>query len=179
LDDTDHDSGNTAEDGEQEPLFKWETLAEVAPYALHSRPSVPGTLCEVELASGPRIRVWRGEDRRAYFCHGLTFGGTSAPGGAVSPFSGLAVVTILQNHYRLIDPESGARAGDSLVWRAPGGNTPHSAILLDPVVLPGKAYLDYASKLQTKNGIEPETTMTLLELIEDYYGETYTVYRRK
>jgi hypothetical protein len=166
------------ERAEREPLFKWETLREIRPYTLPYRTPVPGRTCEVELTSGAKVRVWRGDDRQSYFCHGLTFGGKEAPGGPISPFSGQDVVIIVQNHYRRVDPESDGAAGDILVWQAPDGGTPHSAILLDAVIAPGTTQLDYSSKLVTKNGIEPETVMTLEQLITDYYGETYNVYRR-
>lgn len=160
-------------------IFKWETLEEVAPHDLHYEPPIPGKMYKVELASGETVRVWRGDDLLSYFCHGLTFGGKNAPGGPVSPYSGEEVNTILQNEYVPVQPESSAVAGDILVWHDPDGNTPHSAILDQPVVSPGTAFLDYESKLVTKNGKEPETVMTLEQLIEDYYGESYRVYRRK
>jgi hypothetical protein len=174
-----HDPDKPAEAAPGEPLFKWETLKELGPHTLNYKTPIPGRSYQIELTTGHTVQVWRGEDCQMYFCHGLTFGGKDAPGGPVSPFSGSDVATILLHHYRTVDPESGAMAGDVLVWRAPDGNTPHSAILLEPVVAPGRDYLDYASTLRTKNGIEAETTMTLEELITDYYGETYTVYRRK
>jgi hypothetical protein len=129
--------------------------------------------------SGVTIEVWRAEDRATYFCHGLTFGGTEAPGGPVSPFSGAHVMAILRHHFEPVDPESAAVVGDVLVWQTPGGKTPHSAILVEPVVTPLKSVLDYSSKLRTKNGIKPEAVMTLGKLVYDYYGETYNVYRRK
>lgn len=162
-------------------LFRWETLREVGPHSLPFRQSVLGKLLEVELTSGHKINVFRADDRVFYFCHGLTFGGKEAPGGAVSPFSGPDVRTILDNHFRLVDPESGAVAGDILVWRGPGGETPHSAILTDPVVLPGRTYLDYRSRLRSKNGTLPEAAMTLEQLAAapGSYGESYNVFRRK
>ena len=62
-----------------------------------------------------------------------------------------------------------------------GDDTPHSAILTEPVVPPGKDYLDYSSKVQTKNGRLPETVMTLERLTGDEftYGDSFTVFRRK
>jgi hypothetical protein len=47
------------------------------------------------------------------------------------------------------------------------------------VLTAGENDLDYAAVVQTKNGILPETTMTLGKLIENYYGESYAVYRRR
>ena len=77
-------------------------------------------------------------------------------------------------------PEDQARPGDILVWRGASANdVVHSAILTDAFVTPGKNYLDYAVKLQTKNGILPETSMTLGRLIENFFGESYNAYRRR
>jgi hypothetical protein len=179
VDDPENEQNEPAEGAPGEPLFKWETLEESGQHTLSYKTPIPGRSYRIDLTSGHTVQVWRGEDCQTYFCHGLTFGGKAAPGGPVSPFSGPGVATILLHHYRAVDPESAARAGDILVCRAPDGDTPHSAILLEPVAAPGSNYLDYASKLRTKNGIEPETTMTLEELITDSYGEAYTVYRRK
>lgn len=166
---------------EPEPVFKWETLREVGPRTLHYEQPLQGKVFEVELSSGPKVQVFRAEDGQFYFCHGLTFGGKHAPGGAVSPFSGKDVRIILDNHYRLLERESEAVRGDILVWRGPGCDTPHSAILTEPVVRPGSQYLDYASKVQTKNGRLPEAEITLERLTGDefIYGDSYTVYRRK
>ena len=54
----------------------------------------------------------------------------------------------------------------------------HSAILTDPVIAAHASYLDYASRLQSKNGIRPEANLTLEELILEY-GESYNPYRRR
>jgi hypothetical protein len=168
-----------AQASESESIFKWETLKEIRACTLNYKPPIPGRVCEVQLTSGKMVEVWRADDGQSYFCHGLTFGGMNAPGGPVSPFSGDDVNTILQNHYLLVEPEAAAGPGDILVWRGPGGDTPHSAVLLESIVAPGGSRLDYTSKLRTKNGVKPETTMTLEQLIADYYGESYVVCRRK
>jgi hypothetical protein len=77
------------------------TLREVGPHTLYYQPPVHGRVFEVELMSGAMVQVFRAADNRFYFCHGLTFGGKQAPGGAVSPFSGRDVRTILDNHFAL------------------------------------------------------------------------------
>jgi hypothetical protein len=159
-------------------LFKWGTLREVSADTRRFRErEVPGNACEVELTSGGTIRVWRAEDGREYFCHGLTFGGTGAPGGAVSPY-GNQVPIILSAHYERV-PEGQAKAGDIVVWRGIDRNdVVHSAILTGPVVPAGKNHLDYTSRLRSKNGIRPEADVPLEELILEY-GESYNTYRRK
>ncbi len=148
---------------------------------LHYEPPVRGMVFEVELTSGVKVRAFRADDGEFYFCHGLTFGGNRAPGGAVSVFSGKDVRLILDNHYQLVDPESDAVAGHILVWKGLGEDTPHSAIVTDPVVQHGSEYLDYLSKVLTKNGRLPEAEMTLGRLVGDEfaYGDSFNVYRRR
>lgn len=149
----------------------------IGPYNFRYARIVAGWLCEIELVAGVTIRVWRSADGAEYFCHGLTFGGKDAPGGCISPFTGVPVETILAVHYDLIEARL-AQPGDAVVWRAPPPRTtPHSAILTDSVLAPGGDQLDYTARLQTKNGMLPETTMALEELI-DLYGESYTIHRR-
>lgn len=135
-------------------------------------------MCEVLLASGSLIQVWRSADGQQYFCHGLTFGGKGAPGGAVSPYTGWSVETILRECYELV-PEELAAPGDILVWKGVAPETtPHSAILTQPIVHPGEDQLGVTSRLQTKNGLSPETNMPLQRLIA-IYGESYNAYRRR
>jgi hypothetical protein len=160
-------------------MFQWDTLKEIGPHELHYQGKpVPGKVYEMELTSGKSILVWRSEDGQQYFCHGLTFGAREAPGGAISPYTGKPVETILEEYYQM-NPEGQARAGDILVWRGVAPETtPHSAILTDPILAQGKSYLADSTRLQTKNGLSPETNVTLEELIA-IYGESYNAYRRR
>jgi hypothetical protein len=125
---------------EHESIFRWDTLKETGPYVLrYSDLSVPGKAYEVTLRSGETVRVWRADDSRQYFCHGLTFGGKAAPGGPISPF-GEYVPTILRRYYELV-PEDQARAGDILVWRGlDADDVQHSAILTGPVLTGGEGF---------------------------------------
>jgi hypothetical protein len=161
-----------------EPIFKWETLTEVGKETFRFRTEEsPETICEVELTSGPRVHVWRAEDGKQHFCHGLTFGGLEAPGGAVSPY-GNEVPVILRGNYELV-PEDQAKPGDVLVWRGIDANeVTHSAVLIDVVVATGKKYFEYATRLRSKNGRKPATDLSLGEVIDEY-GESYNTYRRK
>jgi hypothetical protein len=176
-----HDDVTRADPTESAPLFKWESMRVVGRQTLRYEQPVYGTVLEVELISGPKIRVFRADDGQFYFCHGLTFGGKPAPGGAVSPFSGTDVRTILDNHYQLVFPEAAAVRGDVLVWRGLDGDTPHSAILIESIVREGRNLLEYASRVRTKNGRLPETEMTLDRLTGDEfnYGDSFDVFRRK
>ena len=85
---------------------------------------------------------------------------------------------ILQAFYDLI-PEATAKPGDILVWRGIAPiTTPHSAVLIDPVLVPGRTYLADTAILRSKNGMRPEAEITL-DLINKDYGESYNVYRRR
>lgn len=163
-----------------ETIFRWETLREVGDHPLNTRPPIAGRLCEVELIGGETITVWRADDGVAYFCHGLTFRGVEAPGGPVSPLTGRSVEIILRGYYALVESEPIAKSGDILVWSSPDPflTTPHSAILVAPIPMTDSRQLDYSSSLRTKNGMRPETTMSLEDLVGEY-GETYRVYRKK
>jgi hypothetical protein len=162
-----------------EPIFKWETLKEIGSHELqYLERTVLGTIFEIELTSAHTVRVWRAADGQEYFCHGLTFGGKAAPGGVLSPL-GDHVPAILRYHYQTI-PDAQAITGDIIVWRGiEASDVVHSAILVEPILSPAQNALDYSAKLRTKNGILAETTMTLGQLIENFYGESYSVYRRK
>jgi hypothetical protein len=163
---------------EEQPIFCWETLREVGRETLrYQTGAIPGQVCEVELTSGQKVTVWRSDDGQEYFCHGLTFGGKTAPGGALSPY-GKEIPTILREQYELV-PESQARAGDILVFRGIDANeVVHTAVLTAPVLAPGGNQLDYSARVQSKNGSKPEANLTL-ELLILEYGESYDTYRRR
>jgi hypothetical protein len=148
---------------------------------LHFKEPVKGVHLEVALTSGHKINAFRALDGEFYFCHGLAFGGKEAPGGAISPFSGKDVTAILDNHYIFVSPRSAAMTGDVLVWKGPGGQTPHSAVLIAPAITPAGQDLEYDSLLLSKNGRLPEAVMSLAKLVDgpESYGESYAVYRRK
>jgi hypothetical protein len=163
---------------QQPPIFRWDTLKVIGPHDLGYRPPVPGLMMEVMLTSGVAVRVWQAAAARQYFCHGLTFGGKDAPGGPVSPYTGIPVETILREHYQKVAEEE-ARAGDILVWRGiEPETTPHSAVLTEVTCLPGRGEIHESSRLVSKNGMLPEGVFTLEELWA-IYGESYGVYRRR
>lgn len=163
---------------EEKPIFKWDTMREIGQETLrYQTGAIPGKVYEVELMNGPKVKVWRSDDGQQYFCHGLTFGGKEAPGGAISA-SGKEVPTILRGHYDLV-PESQARPGDILVFRGTEANeVVHSAVLTDPGVAQGRNHLDYSTRAQSKNGSNAEANLTLEAIILEY-GESYNTYRRR
>jgi hypothetical protein len=167
--------------GDREGIFRWDTIQVVGPDTLPFSRPVVGYTVEVELTSGRRIHGFRAADGVSYFCHGMTFGGTSAPGGAVSPYSGREVATILEDFFLRLDDEAEASAGDIIVWYDSSGRPIHSALLIYPVVLPETARLANASLLRSKNGMLPEADYSLGDLViqPDGYGEAFAVFRRK
>jgi hypothetical protein len=165
-------------EAEEKPIFNWDTMREVGHETLrYEKGALPGKFYEVELANGQEVTVWRSDDCQQYFCHGLTFGGKEAPGGAISPY-GKEVPTILRGFYDPV-PESQARPGDIVVFHGADANdVVHSAIITGPVLAQGNNYLGYSTRLQSKNGSEPEANVTLEAIILEY-GESYNTYRRR
>jgi hypothetical protein len=161
-----------------QPIFRWETLRIINRHVLPLREQVEGVTMEVELLTGKRVRIFRADGGEFYFCHGLTFGGTGAPGGAVSPFSDQSVKTILEDFFLEVQ-ESNAVAGDILVWWNVDDNPSHSALLVKPIMARKWDKLDYDSVLRSMNGSQPERDMSLGKLCgdTDSYGEAYRVYR--
>jgi hypothetical protein len=171
-------------DGAEQPVtagvFRWETLRIVEPCVLPYENPIYGVTVEVELVSGMAVKCFRADDGRFYFCHGLTFGGADAPGGAVSPYSRDEVGKILAGlHEEIADAR--AAPGDVLVWYGANGEAIHSAIVVLPVALPNGKVLDYATVVRSKNGRRPAADTTLRRLVDDPdgYGESYRAYRRK
>jgi hypothetical protein len=75
-------------------------------------------------------------------------------------------------------PGSQAQPGDILVFRGADANAVvHSTVLIGPVVAQNGNYLDYSSRLQSKNGSKPEAQLSLEAIILEY-GESYNTYRR-
>jgi hypothetical protein len=161
-------------EGPKGSIFRWETVKKLGPDVLRFAEAVFGVEVEVELVSGSRIRAFCAEDGVFYFCHGLTFGGIEAPAGALSPYSGRSVTTILNDCYIRVNPEVNAVVGDVAIWYDLDNRPTHSAILVTPFVGEGKDRLEYASVFRSKNGNLPERHLTL-----QGYGESYAIFRRK
>lgn len=163
-------------------IFRWETLQVITACLLRfEEEEIHGVTMEVELISGRRVNIFRPDDGVSYFCHGLTFGGKDAPGGAVSPYSGASVRGILDDFFIVVSPESAAVTSDIVVWTDADGDPIHTAILLMPIVASDLNRLDYATILRSKNGRRAEGDVTLESLVasDESYGESYRVYRRR
>lgn len=160
-------------------IFRWESLRMGGRADMRPKGQlVTGRTGEVELTTGGVIEVWRSEDGKEYFCHGLTFGGKSAPGGPVSPYSGVPVERIIHAFFDMV-VEAETRPGDILVWSdTVRGIASHSAIVIAPIVDPDLQLLDPSSRLLSKNGFQPESETTLAALLR-FYGEWYNAYKRR
>jgi hypothetical protein len=175
---------NAGTEGAEHParpgIFRWESLRVVEASFLPYEEPIFGSTVEIGLVSGSVVKCFRADDGKFHFCHGLTFGGVSAPGGAISPYSQGEVGKILNDLYEKI-AEIRAMPGDILVWRDFNGDAIHSAVILLPVAVPGGKVLEYSTVMRSKNGIRLAADVPLQLLIDapDGYGESYTIYRRK
>jgi hypothetical protein len=158
-------------------MFQWDTLRDAGRHIIPFKDPIVGRIAEVALTNGPVVRAFRADDGLFYFCHGLTFGGKTAPGGPISPFSGPDVQTILRHQYQQKVNEAEAIPGDILVWFGAGTETPHSAILSTVALDSSGDLLDYTTILRSKNGKLPEGSYSLEQLIDEY-GHDFRVFRR-
>ncbi len=161
-------------------LFRWDTLRVVGPQSLWYPLNVSGSIVEAELVDRPGtwISAWKPDDGVTYFCHGLTFGGSQAPGGPVSPISSNSIQTIVGASFREIGNESLARPGDIVVWTDPiTGVVNHSAIVFDVRIDRIRNCLDLDAEFLSKEGIDPLRIVNLDEMSQTY-GGMYKVYLR-
>jgi len=132
---------------------------------------------EVKTDAGNSIIVWKPHRNQAehhrYWCHGLTFGGKRAPGGPFSPYTGPSVQQIIKDEWDELWCCNIAKKGDIIVW----SGTRHSAILTK-VAVKGSKIDENNSRLDTKNGMEPEKKLSLKQ-INATYGNKYTCYTKK
>jgi hypothetical protein len=131
---------------------KWNTAVDTGrdSYPWGSGPN--GDVYSVETDAGTRIPAWRPHDNVTYWCHGYTFGGSTAAGG---PFSiwGQHVPTVLSDDgwkstYSCVAQSS----RDILVFAA--NNVAHSGIIAS-VSAPSAIIDEAASMLDSKWGQAP------------------------
>jgi hypothetical protein len=137
-----------------------------------SRPWGTGPRGDVLLGqtdAGTPIPIWRPHDGTTYWCHGYTFGGSTARGGPYSIW-GQAVPTVLRDDGWVRQVHSCvARAGDVLVFYDNSGNVGHSGIVRS-VSEPGGRVDEAASTLESKWGQAPLNTSSWLVNINQYGG---------
>jgi hypothetical protein len=133
----------------------------------------------VMTTAGHRILVWKAPagtpQNQTYWCHGFAFGGTTAPGGPYSIFSGPSVAILLADAYTNIPRAANAMVGDIIVWYGKGGPI-HSAVLTDIVLTRDMRFDTNGTKLDSKNGVNPFGNFTLAQIVA-MYGTAIRVYR--
>ncbi len=127
-----------------------------------------GDILEAATDAGTSIEIWRPHNGTTYWCHGYTFGGSSAKGGPYSMW-GRTVPTVLnddgwQQVYSCL-----AQAQDILVFFDGGGRAMHSGIVRS-VSAPGSAIDEGASTLESKWGQQPLNTSSWRTNSRQYGG---------
>jgi hypothetical protein len=99
--------------------------------------------------AGTPLSIWKPDDGVTYWCHGFTFGGSTARGGPYSLW-GSDVPTVLRDDGWKPQPSCLAQAGDILVfWQ--NGDVTHSG-RITAVSAPGAHVDENASMLASKPG---------------------------
>jgi hypothetical protein len=102
---------------------------------------------------GTPIEIWRPHDGTTYWCHGFTFGGSTARGGPYSLW-GRAVPAVLQDDgWRPVD-SCVARNSDIMIFYDQAGRELHSGIIRH-VSAPDGSVDEAASTLESKWGMLP------------------------
>lgn len=100
--------------------------------------------------AGTGLDIWRPADGTTYWCHGYTFGGSTARGGPYSIW-GSDVPTVLNDDGWKQTYSCMAQAADILVFRDDAGQVTHSGIIRS-VSAPGAQVDDTASTVESKWG---------------------------
>jgi hypothetical protein len=129
------------------------------------RDQISGTDYEAQTGGGAAVPVWEAyspwQVRYHYWCHGLSLGTYENFGYSV--YSGTPMSQVISDEWQPVS-SAAARAGDIAVW------TPtfdHSARFTS-VATSGGRLDENASRLDTKNGNEPEKNASLTEIRRDY-----------
>lgn len=115
-----------------------------------------GKLLEGTTDAGTPIKIWRPEDGKTYWCHGYTFGGSTAKAGPYSIF-GETVPAVLKDDGWKPTYSCMAQPSDILVFSDALGLVMHSGIVRS-VVAPGGRVDDAKSTLESKWGSAPLNT---------------------
>jgi hypothetical protein len=148
-----NESPAISQDKEPERLRRvsWNPIGSIRRYQPwpSTHPNIIGTEFLGQTDGGSDLGIWRPDDCSAYWCHGYTFGGSSASQG---PFSalGFEVPTILRDDGWKAAWSSQVNAGDILVF---AGNDPitHTGIITSVVRNQGRID-EGQSRLRSKWG---------------------------
>jgi hypothetical protein len=118
------------------------------------------------------VAIMRPKDGKAFFCHGLTFGGATAKGG---PFSidGGSLPILLEDEY---DPTDDPQVGDVVAFHASDG-IDHTGLVHS--IDTGAATKGKAIKIDSKLGSKGQEVLTLDELLRKYARTDARFYRKK
>ena len=121
---------------------------------------------------GRTITIWKPANGTTYWCHGFTFGGSSAKGG---PFSvwGQDVPKILEDDGWKQVSGATAKPKDIVVFYDAKGGVAHTGILAQ-VAAPGAKLDEAKTTVDSKEGKRDRSTKSLGALVKEY-GE-YRVY---
>lgn len=115
-----------------------------------------GVVLKAATDAGTPLDIWRPYDGKTYWCHGYTFGGSSAKGGPYSLW-GSDVPTVLKDDGWKQTYSCMARPADILIFWDKKGILTHSGIIRK-VSSPGGQVDDAASTLESKWGNGPHNT---------------------
>ncbi len=125
-----------------------------------------GQLLDAKTDAGTTITTWRPDDGRTYWCHGYTFGGSTAKGGPYSVF-GDTVPTILTDDGWQQSYSCMTRPGDILVFSDAADRTQHTGIVRRMVATAGQ--VDEAqSTLESKWGMAALNTSSWETNVKQY-----------
>jgi hypothetical protein len=127
-----------------------------------------GDILEAATDAGTSMEIWRPHNGTTYWCHGYTFGGSTAKGGPYSIW-GKTVPTVLKDDGWQQVYSCLAQAQDILVFFDGGGKALHTGIVRN-VSAPGSAIDEGASTLQSKWGQQPLNTSSWLTNSKQYGG---------
>jgi hypothetical protein len=127
-----------------------------------------GDILEAATDAGTSMEIWRPHNGTTYWCHGYTFGGSTAKGGPYSMW-GKTVPTVLKDDGWQQVFSCLAQAQDILVFFDAGGRAMHSGIVRS-VSAPGAAIDEGASTLQSKWGQQPLNTSSWRTNTKQYGG---------
>jgi hypothetical protein len=129
--------------------MQWNTARDTG--ELYMWGDIAGHIIMVNTDAGTPVVAWKPLQGNAFWCHGFTFGGSSAPGGPYS-LDGDAVPTVLRDdRWRRVCPAD-AQGGIAVFSR--GGHVLHSGFITK--VNPGNGAFDPAtSLLLSKEGMDP------------------------
>lgn len=133
--------------------LRWSTARDTGQDSYPWGTGPKGDVYDLETDAGNRIPAWKPHNGRTYWCHGFTFGGSSAPGGPFS-FFGQHVPQILADDGWQREFSCVAQPQHSILVFS-GNHVAHSGIV-QSAVEPSGVIDERASMLDSKWGQAPQ-----------------------